>query len=187
MKSRSAALVLLIILSASGLFSQVSAPTAPQSSAPTTPAPGPWAAVHFLIGSWESKTTSGVAQAKAPAGYSFRLELREHILARHTRSGACLASDDVECQHSDLLYLYPAANGSSLQAIYFDNEGHVIHYDVTAPKPNLVVFLSDPVQPGPQYRLSYELVDGVLSGKFELKMPGQQDFSSYLEWSGKRR
>ena len=80
----------------------------------------------------------------------------------------------------------PRAAGA-LQAIYFDNEGHVIHFDVSTPKPNSVVFLSDPAQPGPQYRLSYELVEGVMSGKFELKMPGQPDFTSYLEWSGKRR
>jgi hypothetical protein len=108
-------------------------------------------------------------------------------LARHSRSGACNAPDDFDCQHSDLLYLYPNPNGGALQAIFFDNEGHVIHYDVSTPAPNSVVFISDPVQPGPQYRLSYELVAGVLSGKFELKMPGQLDFVSYLEWGGKKR
>lgn len=143
--------------------------------------------MRFLIGSWEAKTTGGIAQAKASAGYTFRFELREHILARHTRSGACLAPEDFDCQHSDLLYIYPATNGGALQAIYFDNEGHVIHYEVTAPTPNSVMFLSDPAQPGPQYRLSYEIVDGTLSGKFEIKMPGEPDFQSYLEWAGKRR
>ncbi len=162
---------------------QPALPPAAQTPANTDP----WKSVRFLIGSWESKTTGGVVQAQASAGYAFRLELRDHILARHSRSGACNAPDDFNCQHSDLLYLYPAANGSSLQAIYFDNEGHVIHYDVSTPATNSVVFLSDPAQPGAQYRLSYVLVDGVLSGKFELKMPGQAEFASYLEWSGKQR
>ncbi|MFZ1085398.1 MAG: hypothetical protein WAN35_10565 [Terracidiphilus sp.] len=192
MNCRLHALVLLIFLTAGGLSSQAPAPSAakPSASAAATPAPpppDPWIGVRFLLGSWEAKTTGGIAQAKASAGYAFRLELRDHILARHSRSGACNAPDDFDCQHSDLLYLYPVPNGGALQAIYFDNEGHIIHYDVTAPSPNSVVFLSDPAQPGPQYRLSYELVDGVLSGKFELKMPGQPDFVSYLEWSGKRR
>ena len=86
-----------------------------------------------------------------------------------------------------MLYIYPTSNGQAFQAIYFDNEGHVIHYDVSTPKLNSAVFLSDPAQPGAQYRLSYELVEGVMTGKFELKMPGQPDFSSYLEWSGKRQ
>jgi len=26
-----------------------------------------------------------------------------------------------------------------------------------------------------------------MAGKFELKMPGQTEFMSYLEWSGKRQ
>ena len=143
--------------------------------------------VRFLIGSWEAKTTGGVAQAQASAGYSFRLELRDHVLARHSRSGACSAPDDFDCQHSDLLYIYPAGNGQAFEAIYFDNEGHVIHYGVTTPKPGTAIFLSDPAQPGPQYRLSYTFLDGVMSGKFELKMPGQTEFTSYLEWSGKRQ
>jgi hypothetical protein len=181
MKSRIAALTFLFLLTASGLFSQVPASPA------TTPVRDPWVGVRFLLGSWESKTTGGIAQAKASAGYAFRLELREPILARHSRSGACNAPDDFDCQHSDLLYLYPVANGSALQAIYFDNEGHVIRYDVSTPAPNSVVFLSDPLQPGPQYRLSYTLVAGVLSGKFELKMLGAPDFVSYLEWSGRHR
>ena len=57
----------------------------------------------------------------------------------------------------------------------------------TTPKPGTAVFLSDPAQPGPQYRLSYTFLDGVMSGQFELKMPGQTEFTSYLEWSGKRQ
>jgi len=146
-----------------------------------------WAAVRFLIGSWEAKTTGGVAQAQSSAGYSFRLELRDHVLARHTRSGSCSAPDDFDCQHSDLLYLYPEGGGQQLKAIYFDNEGHVIHYDVSSPKAGTVVFLSDAAQAGPQYRLTYTLLGGVMSGQFEMKMPGQAEFMSYLEWSGHLR
>jgi len=175
--------VAMVLLAACGLSAQ-----APVQTPAQTPAkPDPWAGLRFLLGSWEAKTTGGVAQAQASAGYSFRLELRDHVLARHSRSGACTAPDDFDCQHNDLLYIYPAANGQTLVAIYFDNEGHVIRYDVSSPKAGTVVFLSDAAQPGPQYRLSYELADGALSGKFELKMPGQTDFMSYLEWSGKRR
>jgi hypothetical protein len=31
----------------------------------------------------------------------------------------------------DLLYVYPDAIAKSYKAIYFDNEGHVIHYEVS--------------------------------------------------------
>lgn len=148
--------------------------------------PDPWAGLRFLLGSWEAKTTGGVAQAQAAGIYAFRLELNDHVMARHSSNGACNGPDPFDCRHSDLLYLYTEGNGPALQAIYLDNEGHVIHYDVSSPKPATAVFISNPTQPGPQYRLSYELSGGMMTGKFELRMPGQTDFMTYLEWSGKR-
>ena len=153
-----------------------------QPTAPAAAKTDPWFGLRFLLGLWSAKTTSGVAQAQVSASYS----LRAHVMARHSRSGSCSAPDDFDCLHSDLLYIYPASNGAALEAIYFDNEGHVIHYGVSSPKPGIAVFLSDPAQPGPQYRLTYTLLDGVMTGQFEMKMPGQTEFTSYLEWSGKR-
>jgi hypothetical protein len=179
---RFARTALMTLLVAGCMFAQAAAQAA--TTAVTT---DPWAGIRFLIGSWDAKTTGGMAKAQVSAGYDFRLELSGHVMARHTRSGNCTAPDDFNCQHNDLLYIYPAENGSTLQAIYFDNEGHVIHYDVSVPKPESAIFLSDPARPGPQFRLSYELRDGVMDGKFEMKMPGQKEFFSYLEWSGKRK
>ena len=92
-----------------------------------------------------------------------------------------------DCSHGDLLYLFQDAAGASLKAIYFDNEGHVIHYTVTTPTPTSAVFLSDPAAPGPQFRLMYERKAETLSGKFQMKMPGQNDYRSYLEWSGSKK
>jgi hypothetical protein len=76
--------------------------------------------------------------------------------------------------------------GSTLKADYFDSEGHVIHYDVTTPTATSVVFLSTPGR-GPQFRLSYELTGKVMTGKFEMHMPGQGEWRTYLEWSGSRK
>jgi hypothetical protein len=70
-----------------------------------------------------------------------------------------------------------------LKAIYFDNEGHVIHYDVTTPDAVTAVFLSEPSS-GPQFRLTYQLHAGVMQGKFQIRMPGKADWQSYLDWSG---
>jgi hypothetical protein len=58
---------------------------------------------------------------------------------------------------------------------------------VTTPKANTALFLSDSTQPGPQYRLTYQRVEGTMNGILEVKMPNQGDFSSMLEWNGKRR
>ena len=203
MKRRFALLAAMALLAACGVCAQTPAQPASQTPVPPaaqTPVPAsapapetasakadPWFGIRFLLGSWTAKTTGGVAQAQVSAGYSFRLELRDHVMARHSRSGACSAPDDFNCLHNDQLYIYPAATGQSLEAIYFDNEGHVLHYAVSTPKPGTAVFLSDPAQPGPQYRLSYTFLDGVMTGQFEMKMPGQTEFMSYLEWSGKRQ
>ena len=191
MKRRIALSAALALLTACAVSAQTStqppAPASAQTPAKSPAKADPWAGIRFLLGSWEAKTTGGVAQAQVSASYSFRLELRDHVLARHSRSGSCSAPDDFDCQHSDLLYVYPASTGAALEAIYFDNEGHIIHYAVSTPKPGTVVFLSDPAQPGPQYRLSYTFLAGVMSGQFEMKMPSQTEFTSYLEWNGKRQ
>lgn len=80
-----------------------------------------------------------------------------------------------------MLYVYQDAPGQPYKAIYFDNEGHVMHYDVSISGPGSVVFLSG------QYRLSYELKGSTLYGKFQMRAPGQTEFTSYLEWSGGRK
>jgi hypothetical protein len=152
-----------------------------------TQAADPWKALRFLLGTWEAKTQGGSAEAAASGAYTFRLELRGHVLARHSASAGCSGPADFDCEHGDLLYLYQDAAGEALKAIYFDNEGHVIHYGVTTPAPNTAVLVSDASPNGPQYRLTYELKGAVMLGKFQVRMPGQSEFHSYLEWSGGRK
>jgi hypothetical protein len=86
-----------------------------------------------------------------------------------------------------LLYIYQDPPGQPLKAIYFDNEGHVIHYGVSTPTPNSAVFISDESAPGPHFRLVYELKGGVMFGKFQMRMAGKTEWTSYLEWSGGKR
>jgi hypothetical protein len=145
-----------------------------------------WQSLRFLIGAWEAKTQGGSAGAAGGGAYTFQLELQGHILARHSSAAGCRGPADFNCEHGDLLYIYRESPGQPLKAIYFDNEGHVIHYDVTIPTPETAVFLSPASEPGPQYRLVYELKGQVMQGKFQMRMPGQKQFVSYLEWSGKR-
>ncbi len=146
----------------------------------------PWRELAFLEGTWEAKT-AGNGPVTASGTYTFTMELRNHILARHsTNDAGCKAPTDFNCEHSDLLYVYQDAPGERLKAIYFDNEGHVIHYNVSAPEATTAQFLSDSSESGPQFRLIYELKGSTMSGKFEMRMPGNADWKSYLEWSGKK-
>ncbi len=146
----------------------------------------PWKPLAFLIGTWDAKT-EGASAAAATGAYSFRSELKDHVLARHSSSAGCKGPVDFDCDHSDILYIYQDAPAQAYQAIYFDNEGHTIHYDVSSPAPNTAIFLSSPSQPGPEYRLAYELKGSIMSGKFQMRLPGQTEFKSYLEWSGAKQ
>lgn len=144
-----------------------------------------WSSLSFLEGTWDAKAT-GNGGAAAMGSYTFRLELRDHILSRHGDLSQCKGPSTFDCEHSDLLYIYRDAPTQPLKAIYFDNEGHVIHYSVSTPSPTSAVFLSDNSQPGPQFRLAYELKGEIMYGTFQIRMTGQQEWKSYLEWSGGR-
>jgi hypothetical protein len=145
----------------------------------------PWKALEFLEGTWAAHTKGGSANAQASGTYTFKSELKHHVLVRRSSdSAACSGPKGFDCEHSDVLYVYQEAKGRPPKAIYFDNEGHVIHYDVTTPDSATAVFISDQSQPGPQFRLLYELKDAVMSGKFQMRLPGQAEWKSYLEWTG---
>jgi hypothetical protein len=146
-----------------------------------------WKPLEFLIGTWEATTRGGSAGAATSGTYSFQLELRGHVLARHSSNSGCKGPADFDCEHGDFLYIYPDTLGQSFKAIYLDNEGHVIHYDVSTPTPTTAVFLSSQSQPGPQFRLSYELKGSTMHGKFEMRMPAETEFKSYLEWDGAKK
>jgi hypothetical protein len=152
-----------------------------------TPSSDPWKALKFLQGTWQAQA-KGDAGVTAMGTYTFKSELGDHVLARHsTTASGCKGPATFDCEHGDLLYVYQDAPGQPLKAIYFDNEGHVIHYSVSTPDATTAIFLSDISQPGPQFQLVYELKGAVMWGKFQMRMPGQKDWKLYLEWSGSKQ
>ena len=151
-----------------------------------SPAADPWKPLSFLEGTWEARA-QGNGGVTTSGRYTFQRELGGHIMARHSSSDPnCKGPASFDCEHGDLLYVFQDAPGQPLKAIYFDNEGHVIHYDILTPASNSVVFLSE-AAPGPHFRLVYELKSSVMTGKFQIQMPGQADWKSYLEWSGPKQ
>jgi hypothetical protein len=147
----------------------------------------PWKALAFLEGTWDAHVQTGSAGAQGKGTYTFTPELKHHVLVRRSDSAACKGPASFNCEHSDVLYVYQESDNQPLKAIYFDNEGHVIHYDVSTPDSTTAMFLSEASRPGPQFRLVYELNDAVMWGKFQMRMPGQVEWKSYLEWSGAKR
>lgn len=167
--------MLLLAFFATSLFAQT-APGGPVSLD----------ALSFLEGSWNA-SAQGNTGARATGYYVFRRELGGHVLARHSFTAACKGPADYNCEHADLLYVYSESAGQPLKAIYFDSEGHTIHYDVSTPDPATAIFVSALSASGPQFRLTYTLKAGVLTGKFQIRMPGQTEWNSYLEWAGSKK
>lgn len=144
-----------------------------------------WKPLQFLVGTWQAKSSG---QAQSMGSYTFETELNGHVLVRRTLSSkTVLAAAGYDTHHEDVLYVYQDAPDQPYRAIYFDNEGHVIHYTVTVPLSATAVFTSDTSQPGPQFRLTYTLQAGNLNGKFEVAAPGQSAFQTYLSWSGPKQ
>jgi hypothetical protein len=147
-----------------------------------------WKPLNFLLGTWEAKT--GGQKVQAAGNYTFQLELNGTVMARRSDLASCKGPADFDCNHGDMLYLFhDAAQGpgdTGIRAIYFDSEGHVIHYLVSLPTPTTAVFQSV-AGPGPQFRLTYELAGNQMKGKFQVEPPGSATYQTYLEWSGGRK
>jgi hypothetical protein len=124
-----------------------------------------WKQLEFVLGKW-----TGVADAKGTetgpgqGGCSFELDLNKKIMVRRNA-----ASYDSGVTHDDLMVMYL---DGGMRAIYFDTEGHTIRYNISVPSANRAVFESDGAQPGPKYRLSYQLDGALLVVRFEIAPPG---------------
>lgn len=142
--------------------------------------------LKFLLGTWEAKTAAtGSAAAAAVGTYSFQTDLGGTVMTRTGSLDSCKGPTSFDCQHHDLLTIYQDMGDSTLHALYADNEGHVLHYDISTPDASTAVFLTS--APGPKFRLTYHFEGGVMSGRFQILPPGVTEFKSYLEWSGTKK
>ena len=134
--------------------------------------------LDFLVGFWSG---SGSGNPGTGSGsFSFTRELGDRILTRRAHSEYPATEGRPAVTHDDLLIVY--SEGS--KAIYFDNEGHVIHYEVqVTPNPRTATFLSSDPPPSPRFRLTYTQVAGNgLEILFEISPTGDLgDFKTYLE------
>jgi len=147
-----------------------------------------WEQFQFLVGKWTA-TGSGQPGAAATGGFTFGFDLEKNILMRRNWAKyPPKAGEKVGINHEDLMIIYPDAAPGKFRAIYFDNEAHVINYTVSFPaKQPAVTFESDNSQPGPQYRLTYELDrQGQIVIAFLIATAPGQEFREYTRGTARR-
>jgi hypothetical protein len=142
-----------------------------------------WGPAQFLIGHW---TGEGSGQPGASTGaFSFTADPDGKVLTRRSFAEYPAADGKPASRHDDLTVVYHGETAGELRAIYFDSEGHVIRYSVTA-SPGGVVFVSDGKPDEARYRLTYTATGkDTLRLQFEVAAPGK-DFVRYLDGTMRR-
>jgi hypothetical protein len=147
-----------------------------------------WAPLAFLIGDWVGEGGGGPGQGTGE--FSFQLEQNGAILTRKNVSNYPATKDKPAYSHTDLMIVYPEPGETKLRAIYFDDEGHTIHYTAApAADGNSVQFVSDASASQSRYRLTYRKTgDDRVAIQFEIAPPGKGDaFSTYIEATARRK
>lgn len=146
----------------------------------------PWADWVPFLGNWEGAGSGGPGEGRGE--FSFGAELQGAVLVRHNYAEYPPGKDKPAYRHDDLMVIYPSADNHKTRADYWDNEGHVIHYEVELSTSKLV-FLSDPGQTGPRYRLTYlKTGEDELKLTFEIAPPNDRNsFKTYIEASARRK
>ena len=125
----------------------------------------PFYSVRFLTGEWVGEGAGSPGDSAGAC--SFTMDLQGKVMVRKSFSQSATG------RHEDLMVIYLDQDSKSLKAIYFDNEGHVIHYSVE-PGSSSVRFLNQ------QYRLTYRKMGAdKLALDFDIAAPGKP-FSNYL-------
>lgn len=144
----------------------------------------PLAPLDFLQGKWIGEGAGAPGQGKG--WFTFTREMGGNVLVRRAHTEYPGAQGGAAFQHEDLLIVYQEPGEKGLRAIYFDGEGHVIHYTVEA-EGGTARFLSEAKESQPRFRLTYTKSGESLGVKFEIAPPGQPEaFKTYVEGTSRR-
>jgi hypothetical protein len=150
----------------------------------------PWAGWEMLLGDWIADASQGKPGAAASGGFSFTYDLDRHVIVRRDRADYPALEGRPAFSHQGLAVIAPDAGGA-LHASSFDNEGHVIDYDVQV-APGSIVFVSAAKPGAPRFRLTYQSRPAAagpasLAIRFEIAPPGKpEQFVTYVEGTAHR-
>ncbi len=143
-----------------------------------------WPEFRFLLGEWVADEKPG----QGSGGFTLVPELQNKILVRRNVADIPAAQARPAGRHEDLMIVY--REEGKTKASYYDNEGHIIRYNVASSSDGKgLVFMSEPQPTAPRFRLTYTSTDPKSIGiKFDIAPPGQpEQFRSYLEGSARRK
>jgi hypothetical protein len=145
-----------------------------------------WEPFQFLLGTWVGEGNG--QPGKSSGEFTLAPDLGGKILVRKNHADTPASGSRPAATHDDLMIIYPGDKGKPPRAIYFDNEGHVIHYTVTS-SPGELVFLSEAAAGSPRFRLRYKKTgNDTVSIKFEFAPPGKPDaFRTYIEAGARKK
>ena len=146
----------------------------------------PWQPLRFLVGEWTAEGDGAPGQASG--AFSFQLDLEAKVLVRRNRADYPAAANRPALHHEDLMVIYPEPAARIFRAVYFDNEGHIIHYQAEAVGDTLR-FLSEAAAAQPRYRLTYRPTGrDTLTVDFEIAPPGKPEgFARYGGGTARRK
>jgi len=135
-----------------------------------------WESWQFLIGDWVGEGTG--EPGSGTGGFKFELQLDRQILVRQNHAEYPATQNKPAYSHQDLMVVYP--EGSTWRAVYFDNEGHVIHYAAEFRPDGGVTFTSTEPASGPRFQLTYtKSAPNKVGIEFAIAPPGKP-FTPYI-------
>jgi hypothetical protein len=145
-----------------------------------------WEKWQYLLGEW---TGDGSGQPGAGAGsFTLKTKLGGSILERKGKTEIEATATSPALIHEDVMIIYKNREGNPVKSIYFDNENHVINYEITY-SDKKIIMTSEINQAMPRFRLIYEMLENnLMNTRFEIAMPNApEDFKMYLEGKSRKK
>ena len=137
----------------------------------------PLSSVAPLLGRWVAEPDP--KQPGVTGWTTFERGLGDRVVVRKNHASYPPKDGRPASEHDDLMVVF--SEDGKLRASYWDNEGHVIRYEVQSPAANRLVFLSEARPGAPRFRLTYAWPQaGKLELTFEIAPPGATEFRPYI-------
>jgi hypothetical protein len=146
-----------------------------------------WAPLRFLLGYWVGE--GGGASDQGSGWFTFTTEVQGQLMVSRNHAEYPADADRPAVVHDDLMIIYRDPAGAGVRAVYFDNEGHAIHYSVAVVEPTgAIQFDSAGSAAQPGYRLTYiPTSPDTLRLTFEIAPPAPSPtFTTYIEARARR-